>query len=84
MITASAISALKHHIEEIFKAEGHVRIVCNRHTYYMDKDKLTSCQFDGYGIALMGRIYCTYQGSCSFGRVYIPFESITTLTGDAI
>lgn len=77
-------SVIKRHIQEIFKTEGLVRVVCDKHTYYMDKDRITAYEFDDYGVSLVGQIDCTYQACCTFGMVYIPFESITTLTGGTI
>lgn len=84
MMTEGAIEALKHNIEEIFEAEGTVRIECDKHTYYIVDDEITSYEFDSYGISLTGKIKCVYQTSREFGRVYIPFTAITALTGKDI
>lgn len=81
MMTEGAVEAIKHRLEEIFEAEGVVRIVCDKHVYYMDKAEITAYEFDYYGISLMGNIRCVYQCSCIFNRVYIPIETITALTG---
>lgn len=83
MINQEAVLALKRHIEEILKEEGLVRIVCDKRIYRITKDK-TSYKFDGYGVFLTGSVLCTYQCSCVFGRVYIPYETITALTGKDI
>lgn len=81
MITTLAISALKRRFKEIFEDEGYVRIVCDKHTYCISKDQSTSYTFDDYGIYAIGKICASYQTSCLFGKVYIPYESITALTG---
>lgn len=76
-----AILALKRRFKEIFEDEDCVRIVCDKHTYYISKDQDTSYTFDDCGIYAVGKIYASYQASCLFGKVYIPYEAITTLTG---
>lgn len=81
MMTQEAITALKRHIKEIYEEEGFVRIMCDKHVYYMVNDEITSYKFDCYGVCLVGRIPAVYQCKCFFGKVYIPFETITGLTG---
>ena len=83
-MTQADISAVKRHIGKIFEAEGTLRIVCDRHTYRITKDGITSYTFDEYGVFLEGNICCTYQASCVFKMVYIPFGTITAITGEWI
>lgn len=81
MINERAVVAIKRRIEQIYKAEGTVRIVCDKHTYNIVKDKISVYTFDDFGIYLEGNVPSSYQCCCVFNRAYIPFESITGITG---
>lgn len=81
MISEGTIFAVKKNFEEIYRAEGYVCIVCDKHNFHIDKDKIKSYKFDQYGISLSGVIPYSYQSYCTFNRVYIPIEAITALTG---
>lgn len=83
-MTQADVSAIKRHIRNIFAAEGTLRIVCDKYVYRITKDDITSYTFDEYGVFLEGNIACTYQASCGFKRVYIPFGTITAITGKGI